>query len=53
MSDERRQLREEIDRLRRESAEYFKQSQDLRRRARIVDAQIQELLKKLRIRTPD
>jgi hypothetical protein len=53
MSDERSRLRDEIDRLRRESAEYFKQSQDLRRRARVVDAKIQELLKKLRSRTPE
>ena len=50
MSDERKQIREEIDKLRRESAEYFKQSQELRKRARAVDAQIQELMKQLRSR---
>jgi uncharacterized coiled-coil DUF342 family protein len=50
MSDERKQIREEIDRLRRESSDYFKQSQELRKRARVVDAKIQELMKKLRSR---
>jgi uncharacterized coiled-coil DUF342 family protein len=52
MNDVRKTIREEIDRLRRESAEHFKQSQELRKRAREIDAKIQELLKILRSTPP-
>jgi len=48
MNDARKEIRQEIDRLRRESVEYFKQSQELRRRARETDTKIQELMKRLR-----
>jgi hypothetical protein len=43
-----REIRHEIDRLRRESASYFQQSQEMRKRARAIDAKIQELMKQLR-----
>jgi uncharacterized coiled-coil DUF342 family protein len=52
MNDSRQEIRDEIDKLRRESAEFFKQSQDLRKLSREADARIQELLKKLRSMPP-